>query len=49
MSALRQPWVGIESALIHAVHDEQLAEHGGGAGLRDLNLLESALTRPHGA
>jgi death-on-curing protein len=39
--------VWIESALIHAVHDEQLAEHGGGAGVRDINLLESALARPH--
>lgn len=47
MSAQRQPWVWIESALIHAVHDEQLAEHGGGIGVRDLNLLESALARPH--
>jgi death-on-curing protein len=46
MSALRQTWVWIEGALIHAVHDEQLAEHGGGAGVRDLNLLESALARP---
>lgn len=46
MSAQRQDWVWIESALIHAVHDEQLAEHGGGAGVRDPNLLESALARP---
>ncbi|ABD71113.1 Death-on-curing protein [Rhodoferax ferrireducens T118] len=46
MSARRQNWVWIESALIHAVHDEQLAEHGGGTGVRDHNLLESALARP---
>ncbi len=39
-------WRWLESALIHAVHDEQLAEHGGGAGIRDTNLLESALARP---
>jgi death-on-curing protein len=39
-------WNWLESALIHAVHDEQLAEHGGGAGVRDPNLLESALARP---
>lgn len=32
--------------MIHAVHAEQLAEHGGGAGVRDVNLLESALARP---
>jgi death on curing protein len=29
-----------------AVHDRQLAEHGGGQGLRDAGLLESALARP---
>jgi death-on-curing protein len=29
-----------------AIHDLQLAEHGGPVGLRDLNLLESALARP---
>lgn len=46
MSAQRPTWVWIDSALIHAVHDEQLAEHGGGTGVRDLNLLESAMARP---
>ena len=29
-----------------AVHDEQIAEHGGAAGVRDMGLLESALARP---
>ena len=28
------------------MHDEQLAEHGGGAGVRDEGLLLSALARP---
>lgn len=46
MSAERPSWVWIDHALIHAVHDEQLAEHGGGAGVRDANLLDSALARP---
>ena len=46
MSGQRQAWVWLESALIHAVHDEQLAQHGGGAGVRDPNLLEFALARP---
>jgi death-on-curing protein len=32
--------------LMMAVHDEQLAEHGGGIGVRDAGLLESALERP---
>ncbi len=37
-------WLGRE--IIEAVHDRQLAEHGGGTGLRDENGLESALARP---
>ena len=36
----------LTSALIRAVHDEQLVEHGGPAGLRDEGLLASALNRP---
>jgi death-on-curing protein len=32
--------------IIVAIHDEQLAVHGGTAGLRDEGLLESALDRP---
>ena len=39
-------WVWIDPSVILAVHDEQIAEHGGSAGLRDRGLLESALTRP---
>ncbi|HWK55314.1 MAG TPA: type II toxin-antitoxin system death-on-curing family toxin [Hyphomicrobiales bacterium] len=31
---------------IEAIHAEQLRQHGGGAGLRDEGLLESALNRP---
>jgi len=46
MSAQRQTWVWIDPTLISAIHDEQLAEHGGGAGVRDANLLASALARP---
>jgi death-on-curing protein len=37
-------WVGMAVAL--AIHDRQLAEHGGPSGLRDEALLESALMRP---
>lgn len=39
-------WRWISEALILAIHDEQLAEHGGGLGVRDMSLLQSALTRP---
>ena len=31
---------------ILAIHEEQLAEHGGGEGVRDPALLDSALARP---
>ena len=41
-----ETWVWIDPAVILAVHDEQLAEHGGAAGVRDAGLLESALARP---
>ena len=37
-------WLTI--AMIVAIHDEQLAIHGGLGGLRDAALLESALDRP---
>jgi death on curing protein len=36
----------LSKALVLAIHDEQLAEHGGGVGVRDAGLLESALARP---
>ena len=41
-----QGWVWLDKQLILAVHDEQLAEHGGLSGVRDNGLLESALARP---
>lgn len=37
-------WIDIEVALV--AHEEQLAEHGGAAGIRDRSMLESALARP---
>lgn len=37
-------WVA--ASVVLAIHDEQLADHGGGAGVRDEGLLESALSRP---
>lgn len=36
-------------AVVLALHEEQLAEHGGRAGLRDEGLLNSALARPRNA
>jgi len=40
-------WLGIESVLV--MHEEQLAEHGGAGGIRELGLLDSALARPRNA
>lgn len=37
-------WLNKE--LVLAIHDRQLAEHGGSSGVRDEGLLESALARP---
>jgi death on curing protein len=38
--------VWLEKALVLAIHDRQVVEHGGSAGVRDEGLLESALGRP---
>ncbi len=46
MSAANDTWVWVPRAVLLAVHDEQLAEHGGAAGLRDEGLFDSALARP---
>ncbi len=37
-------WLDAKDAI--AIHDRQLAEHGGPGGVRDETLLESALARP---
>src|SRR6185295_5672737 len=37
-------WIDKRFAL--AIHDRQLAEHGGSGGVRDETLLDSALARP---
>lgn len=39
-------WRWLSPEVIFAVHDRQLAEHGGGEGVRDLGLIEFALARP---
>ena len=38
--------VGIDLPEVLAIHAHQLDEHGGASGLRDPDLLESALARP---
>jgi death on curing protein len=37
-------WLTIAEVL--AIHDEQIAEHGGSDGVRDINVIESAIARP---
>jgi len=36
----------ISGHVVLAIHAEQIAEHGGVSGIRDKNLLDSALARP---
>jgi death on curing protein len=36
----------LSRVVVDAIHDEQLREHGGLYGVRDENVLESALARP---
>lgn len=39
-------WIWVDLAVAIAAHEEQLAEHGGAVGVRDSNMLESAMARP---
>ena len=43
---MAQDWVWVALDVAQAAHHEQLVEHGGGEGVRDAGLLESAMTRP---
>lgn len=38
-------WTWVDREVVLAIHDEQLAEHGGATGVRDVGGLESALAR----
>ena len=40
------PWNWIGLNVVLAIHDRQVAEHGGSDGIRDLGAIESALARP---
>ncbi|MCL2310834.1 MAG: type II toxin-antitoxin system death-on-curing family toxin [Proteobacteria bacterium] len=39
-------WRWVDIAVVYAIHDRQLAEHGGLDGIRDLNGVEAALAKP---
>ena len=43
---MAQNWIWVDQAVAIAAHGEQLAEHGGAAGVRDMNMLVSAMARP---
>lgn len=40
----RWRWVALD--VLYAVHDRQIAEHGGLSGVRDAGAVESAMARP---
>ena len=42
---MSQAWVWVDPQVLLAVHEEQLLEHGGAAGIRDEGLFNSALAR----
>ena len=44
MKPERWLWIPLDAVL--AIHDEQIAEHGGIPGARDLGVIDSALARP---
>lgn len=39
-------WRWVRTDLVYAVHEAQLARHGGLDGIRDKNAVESAIARP---
>ena len=39
-------WIWVESDVAIAAHRSQLSEHGGGDGIRDRGLFDSAMARP---
>jgi len=46
VSGQSRVWRWVAEAVVFAIHDAQLAEHGGMAGVRDRTPVESALARP---
>jgi len=42
----RKKWRWIEPNAVFAIHDWQIAEHGGLDGIRDAGAIESALNKP---
>jgi death on curing protein len=46
---LQNNFCWLDKDVVLAIHESQIAEHGGASGVRDLGLLESALARPQNA
>jgi death on curing protein len=43
---MKTDWKWVDPEVVLAIHDQQIAEHGGAGGIRDMGLIESALARP---
>lgn len=43
---MKQEWIWVALDVAIAAHAEQIAEHGGGEGIREAGLLDSAMARP---
>ncbi len=39
-------WRWVAKDVVLAIHDRQIAEHGGTSGIRDVGIVDSALARP---
>ena len=44
ISTIEPDWISEQEVI--AIHERQLSEHGGGQGVREMGLLQSALARP---
>jgi len=42
---MKQDWKWIDTGVVLAIHDQQISEHGGKEGIRDLGLIKSAPAR----
>ncbi|WP_397597527.1 type II toxin-antitoxin system death-on-curing family toxin [Sphingorhabdus sp.] len=43
---MKQEWIWVALDVAIAAHAEQIAEHGGGEGISEAGLLDSAMARP---
>ena len=43
---MKTDWKWVDPEVVLAIHDQQIAEHAGANGIRDIGLIESALARP---